>query len=840
VTVAVNGKPIPAAWFSKETPQLAEALQPNVVISRDGAGFKAAFREPQRLRKLKWVFSDYGERQLSSRTMTVTDAADKAIIPTEQDYTAGLNNETLEVAPGDKISSSYHDEKRLNANAPYLYAELDAAYNNGSIGMSVELADDDGDLRYYSVYRCRKGDTLMITVNDTDEDQSAERDKISVQVETSGGQTLTLEALETGEDEEADGIHTGMYQAVLKLGDKTEGNTIRLNEGQTLTVSYLDRENLDPGVPFSRTASVNEAGASVAELSVQPQYMTMQQDTSEAATELLARLSRKAYNKGRTDLEIWQKTMYVPPAPGDGEDAEAEPQPEPDEYQTSVELPLQVTVVHPAAALHAGSTFKSVRVVTEAELAAAKAEGREAKVREFECDLSSLENGVFGFSMEAETAPTVIEPLLVKGTDTLHVSITEGGRTVKKTVRLASDAVLEIMERSYTARSGTIHLGEQFYVRVRDLDRDATAERDTVTVAVAANSGASAKITLSETFGRSGVFEGRLKPVGKVAAVDAGLGEADAAAFQVTPGDTVTFTYTDAYRALPEAPESISVTGKIREGADGELAAFSKRFQDPEMAVKTSFLMAESLFEMAKDQRKLGNAKLAEERIAAGKRVLEEAIRDFPETELKAQGEFLLANLAEEMGNFEEAIRRYSGVLSTWPDSEHAAPALFKKALCLEKKGEPEQALEEYVRLTYIYKNSSLVADAVVRLASYYYKNKNYSASARIFSRFQENNPHHRLAAKSLALAGLSHMKDENAKMAMRCFEKVTIEYPDDKGVRAEAMYWLGNSAVEARDYPGAYRAFKQLTWDYPDSKWAKMARGRLTENVLLNQGSNE
>ena len=65
-------------------------------------------------------------------------------------------------------------------------------------------------------------------------------------------------------------------------------------------------------------------------------------------------------------------------------------------------------------------------------------------------------------------------------------------------------------------------------------------------------------------------------------------------------------------------------------------------------------------------------------------------------------------------------------------------------------------------------------------------------------------------------------------------------EYHDEKTVRAEAMYWLGDSAVSAKDYSQAYRAFKQLTWDYPESKWAKMARGRLTENVLLNASDRE
>jgi TolA-binding protein len=133
-----------------------------------------------------------------------------------------------------------------------------------------------------------------------------------------------------------------------------------------------------------------------------------------------------------------------------------------------------------------------------------------------------------------------------------------------------------------------------------------------------------------------------------------------------------------------------------------------------------------------------------------------------------------------------------------------------------------------------------LAADAVVRLASYYYKRKRYEISAEIFTKFQDNNPEHRLAAKSLTLAGLSHMKGEAFDRAMEVFEAVVRAYPDDKPVRSEAMYWLGDSAIQARAYADAYRAFKQLTWDYPETKWAKMARGRMTENVLLNAADTE
>ncbi len=63
----------------------------------------------------------------------------------------------------------------------------------------------------------------------------------------------------------------------------------------------------------------------------------------------------------------------------------------------------------------------------------------------------------------------------------------------------------------------------------------------------------------------------------------------------------------------------------------------------------------------------------ADQEIARGKNILDEAIRDYPNTSLAAQGEYLLANLAQELTNYQEAVGRYANVISSWPDSEYAS-----------------------------------------------------------------------------------------------------------------------------------------------------------------------
>ena len=321
---------------------------------------------------------------------------------------------------------------------------------------------------------------------------------------------------------------------------------------------------------------------------------------------------------------------------------------------------------------------------------------------------------------------------------------------------------------------------------------------------------------------------------------------------EVDLGDSLKLTYTDTtplsswslnkdgvMEKLPldgskaiEARELI-VEGAIHKGGDAMMVAFTKRFEDDQVAVKTRFLMAEALFEIAKEQRKIGRKQAAKESIARGKRVLTEALRDYPDTAQAVQGQYLLANLAQELGQYIEAIGMYKGVIIGWPNTSYAAKSQLKLAICYEKMKNYDQASEEYVRLIYRFPKSPLVADATVRMAQQYYVRKEFQVAGDIFARFQANFPEHKLAAKALFLAAQCQMKNADFAKAGEIFTQLMTEYTEDKALRAKAMYWAGDCYYQAGDFLQAYRRWTQLTWDYPESNWAKVARGKLTDEVM-------
>ena len=102
-------------------------------------------------------------------------------------------------------------------------------------------------------------------------------------------------------------------------------------------------------------------------------------------------------------------------------------------------------------------------------------------------------------------------------------------------------------------------------------------------------------------------------------------------------------------------------------------------------AVLVQFRLAECLFEMAKDFRKLKNTEKSAGAIADGRKILEAALRDYPNTSHAAEGEFLLANLYEQLAEEERQARKQREKdgedLSNEPDK---ADPLFREAVLFD------------------------------------------------------------------------------------------------------------------------------------------------------------
>jgi TolA-binding protein len=83
-------------------------------------------------------------------------------------------------------------------------------------------------------------------------------------------------------------------------------------------------------------------------------------------------------------------------------------------------------------------------------------------------------------------------------------------------------------------------------------------------------------------------------------------------------------------------------------------------------------------------------------------------------------------------------------------------------------------------------------------------------------------------------LSGQCYLRAKDFKRSLTAFESIAKDPQSEKELAAEALYWAGDIQLQTRQPSDAYRSFKKLTWDYPESKWAKFARGRLTEDAMV------
>jgi|LSQX01.3.fsa_nt_gb TolA-binding protein len=914
--------PFPIAWCDPEkAPALVDFLKDSAVITRDDKGFTATMADPVRLRSLRWEFLDYTGRELSVHKIYVQDAAGKLILPVKSDYSDALSNDTLEVAPGDRISVSYLDENTSSGEKRVLHRTMGSSFNDARVNFFFEELRETrygNEMNLHAAYRFLPGDNLIVSVLDPDADFTAEADRVKVRVTTRSGHSRTLELIEQtrrfhnfhvpgagGPDTE--GVHGGHFLGLLRTvpADTPDApaNALPIVKGDVITMSYFDRENTRPGVPVERTAQVQAAQPSEPQLTLFHATVEREEDTSQDAKLRLAQIRRRPGNEHVVRLYREQK-IAVPMDQQIMTELGSVSNPIP----VNVTIPVPVQVTDASRARHSASRIM-IEVAAASELEEAAAAERDPEVVEVPLTLATgfpefravmpggrQDPGTAGNFVglirlrlgppdpSAEVDEDAPPELSVNGNDTVRLRVIgeKGKPVIERWMKMVSTAHLSLMDSTYSAERLAAHVGERFFVMVDDPDRDTGSDLDTVEVEVTAMAqGHTRRLRLRETLPHSGRFTGTLRPVifgpGEAIPSVATGGVAQAGEelddrLAVKYGDRVRFRYLDEVTLPGDKPGVIEVTGQVHKGSDGRVRLFSKRFRDSDMAVLVQFRLAECLFEMAKEHRRLKQPERSAEAIAEGKFILEEALRNYPGTSHIVEGEYLLANLYQELAMeqrtaknmdaavplFTEALSRFSAILSTWPDSKFGARSQYHKALCLEMLGDYNRASEEYVKMTYLYPESPLVGDASIRLATYYYtQEKRYDTAGRIYSSFQKRFPTHEKAAPALFMSAQCHMKQAERLMedhkksgekgpgpvglateeylaAVEALDTLTEKYRDSAstGLRAQALYWAGDASLRAKVYDRAYLYLKRTVFEYPETEWARRARGLLLQEA--------
>lgn len=907
-----------------------------IVPQADNKVFDITFAPNTQARVVQLQLLDFEGDAPGIQRLTLRDTGGRQRLPTEEDLLSLRKNKILETRAGDRITITYEDPTPITDAKRVQEASLSATFYNAGINACfIEVVTDAGGgsprTEYVRMRRFRRGDVINVLIRDPDLDVSDKADVVKFIATPTLGAPVELEALEMGSGSAVrSSVHSGVFVGRIFTVDTEpqRPSELQLGLNDDVEISYLDEDNTDYGIPWQRSTLVEQAGTN-------PPVIRMF-DFASSLLPPDQRIEEPGPDAGQTDVSAKRSSNqllaelqdeFVPAQRVIGilrRDSVEQEHP----ATGMVICPVPVEVTWPAVALSPRSAVKiHVQSSSSRKLAGVTNPAvfdplmpgtlttwtgpsgvggigrppgyKEAVVRR-SLDLSAstrylgdaLDQGLFTFAIPLQLAAPSTKPppdpmlagvaseeegevppgvLAIRPDDEIVLGFPYSNPDAPNVtnwfvrhVKLLGDPMLDVMDQRFKKPLHSIFMGEKVFLRVVDPMADISEDKGERSIQVRAGDMDLVKIALSETFPHSGVFKG----VVQVMSVREATATNRPGVVAANHGDTITLAYSGG---LPTDKVERSFT--IAKGADGLINAFTKHFKDQSIAVQTQFTVAESYFELAKNHRALKQAKLARQEIAQGRKLLQEAILDFPQNEARAQAEYLLAELSLELAqdapdmatkekHSAEALQRFNEIVATYGDSPYAPKAQFKKAMTLEKLGQIDQACEEYVRLSYKYPDNALVAETIARLGQYFLtKGKGFeteiaaasdlvkgeklrlqsvdmfTTAAQVFGRLAKRFPDHQLAAKTTVLSGQCYMRAKDFEHAVGAFNIVIASEGAENELKAEAMYWCGDAHLkntESKSSPvDAYRMFKKLTWDHPESQWAKYARARLTEPVL-------
>jgi TolA-binding protein len=404
---------------------------------------------------------------------------------------------------------------------------------------------------------------------------------------------------------------------------------------------------------------------------------------------------------------------------------------------------------------------------------------------------------------------------------------------------LVTNGVIGVFDDSYEHRVEAVHLGENLYVKVEDGDADVSAERDSIKVVLTTSTGDRFVADLTETLTHSGVFS-RAIPIERNVKPDPQNDKLEA---DFDAG--ITLAYEDAQNVDSPAAVTRKAEVKVVIGSDGVVLGFGKKYPDDDTAVETQFRIGECYYylgrrhmELAEEEKRPETKKeledLAARELAEGQRILQELVRVYPDSKKADQAQYLLASLAQEQKRYDEAIDVYREIVNRWPDSPLAPDAQYKVGMCFEKKGDFDSACEEYVRLAYQYPDSVLIGDAMIRIGLFFFNDKKYPLAIGVFKKFTERHPLHKSIEDVWFKLGMAFVLNEEFGKGAEHLERFVEKFPETK-LKPASLYWAGDSYFKSGNKLKAYQMFKRVVWDFPESKWAKWARGQLTNPAFEN-----
>jgi TolA-binding protein len=293
-------------------------------------------------------------------------------------------------------------------------------------------------------------------------------------------------------------------------------------------------------------------------------------------------------------------------------------------------------------------------------------------------------------------------------------------------------------------------------------------------------------------------------------------------------------------RALPEAGRwsGIAAVGLLRlEYQAGQYAKAVADYQKSKDQVPEE-VRPEMMLLAGNSQRQLGNAKEAqaiywqiiqkypdreEAKDARYQRLIglynsndpalrteiDEFIKDNPEGERTDQAKLLKAEALYKEKDFAAAAALYASLRDSKLSAKLRAESVFKLGWCYVQTKEPDKAIDAFAYFLQAFPDHSQVPSALAQRALAYQEGKQYERARSDLEQLLTSYPKAREREAALQQKALILGQTDNAKGMAATFQQLLKEFPKSAAA-AQAHYYIGKSAFEAKDYETAIAEMNQ------------------------------
>lgn len=698
-----------------------------ISANADGGSFDVAFAPNSRARLIRLVFVEQEGPVPALNRITLKRPDGDKLLPVEEDFAELRKNDVLEIITGDQVAVRYIDDRFVTSGKQRHERLLNVAFTDAKVEFAdIEPRMQRAEVRPYheTLLRFVFDQPQSLVVHDADMDETTEPDTLKVTVSNASGQTKELIATETGPS-------TGTFRAwITPVNKPTQAaDQIQAKAGGRLTATYLDQENLKPGVPYERVTKIEHGAFSKPRIEIAHATLKDYQplpDRGEHVSALnedqqspyWAREQGKEPVNGdriKTRYDISQQYLGMDEAPEGGlavvhgryalvdviapqmalgERAEIQVYVQTDRGRKLAGQGggAKFDVNVPGTLVYSGTLNAGAFRIETMQRGGYVASFAQPRGNDYERAQLSQQEGRFRLAIplitglvskqsyadreafyEASRNTGELYPhgLAAKAGEKVHIGVRykdASGKTQWSTAsaKVIAKPILDVMREDYRNTLAEAHVGEQLFVRVVDPYGDRTPERDKVRVYMQTKSGQKHYATLSETDFNSGIFKGVFQLTFAEAQDIPEEGyDVGRMGMPVKYGDAVGVRYTDAMDR--KTPTHFIAVAK---GSDGTIAPFSKQYDDADTAMQTQFAMAESFLELARRHRKLGEEDAAKREFQRARQLLANTVAQFNDPETRSHAEYLLGNLtmedAEATEDKELQADRYQAALARY------------------------------------------------------------------------------------------------------------------------------------------------------------------------------